>query len=504
MAFFVATHVYFNVFSLEGAAFTDFHIYHEALGRAARGETVYDLNSPMPFLYPPFFLIVLWPMGWLSEPVAMTVWLHLQSLFLVVSLAALVGVSRPFCSSLVAWAIILFTGFSPVMLNNLYGQTNLLYLAVLSIFVWAYLRACLTIAFSSRPPRPCAGGTKDWQLLADSAPFSSLSPPPAPTVHRWCGRRGEGQVMRRVPGSQQSYLPPAQGRWGDRSKRILRHALRSCGTGILPVKRDRLTTCPTESLQTSETPTLPARHHGQDAHATAWEIVAALALSVAISIRILPAALLALAIIQRRYRMALWTIGFVAAETLAAGALAGFATEWNYFTSYIFRLHGLENMREISLLALGRRIAPTPPVGAIMFIAIVAAGVTIFFALVFGPMRRLAPSPLLHIAFVIASMVLFAPLLEYHHYPLLLAPYVLILADLTRRKRLCLTSALPVFLSWAVVSGANQLSHYQFGAIAFAALAGAALIWAYGIWLIVEDRFRPATQSQNSQNMPEI
>lgn len=389
-AVFVAGHAYLNIFSLRSYSFTDFHVYHEALGRAARGETVYDLTSPMPFLYPPFFLIVLWPMGWLSEPTAMTVWLHLQNAFLVLALAALIATFRPIRSSLVAWAIILSTGFSPVMLNNLYGQANLLYLAILSVFILAYSQAS--------------------------------------------------------------------------------------GTAILPLKRDRLATYPTE------------RGHGQDAHATIWEIVAALALSAAINIRILPVALLAMAIIQRRYRMAIWTAGFVMVEAMAAGLLVGFSTEWNYFASHILHLQGLENMREISLLALFQRMIPSPQIATLLFTAVLAVALASFFILVWRPMRDLAPSLPLHLACVTASMALFSPLLEYHHYTLLLAPYVLVLGDLAQRNRLVLTRALPVFLSWAIVSGASQLSHYQFGAIGFAALAGAALIWAYTVWLIVEGK----------------
>lgn len=368
VAVFVATHVYLNVLSLAGATLTDFHVYHEALGHAARGETIYDLSAGMPFLYPPFYLIVLWPLGWLSEPAAMTAWLYLQSVFLVLSLAALLAVFRPLDLRLAAWAIILFTGFSPVMLNNLYGQTNLLYLAMLSVFVLAYARS-----------------------------------------------------IEKAPGVR------------------------------------------------------------------LWEIGAALALSVAISIRMLPLALLALAAIQRRYRIVLWTIGFIAVEALVVGVLVGFATEWDYFTSYVFQLRGLENMREISLLAFGQRLA-SPRVGVTLFAVAVAAGLAVFFALVIGPARRLTPSPALHVAFVLASMVLFAPLLEYHHYTILLAPYVLILGELRRRNRLRLTNALPVFLSWAIVSGANQLSYYRFGAIAFAALGGAALIWVYCVRLILKDR----------------
>jgi len=393
VALFIAGHIYLNVLTLKDTAFTDFHVYHEALGRAARGETVYDLNSPMPFLYPPFFLIMLWPMGWLNEPTAAMVWLHLQNLFLLVSLLALLTSFRPFKFSLLAWTIILFTGFSPVMLNNLYGQTNLLYLVILSVFILAYLRS---------------------------------------------GR-----------------------------------------TGILPV--------------TGSVGFQPAIRHGQDAHATVWEVVAALTLSLAISIRILPIALLVFAGIQRRNRIVLWTVGFVLAEALAAGALVGFATEWRYFTSSMFHLHGLENMREISLLALAQRLIPFPGLAALMFTVLLAAGLGMFFVWVCGPMRRLLPSVALHIAFVIASMVLFAPLLEYHHYTILLAPYTLILGDLTRRSQLRLTSALPVFLSWAIVGGANQLSHYQFGAVAFVALAGAALVWAYSISLITGHASTPAS-----------
>jgi hypothetical protein len=376
VALFVAGHIYLNIVTLLGNALTDFHVYHEALGRAARGEAVYDLGSPMPFLYPPFFLIVLWPMGWLSEPTAMRVWLYLQNLFLVVSLVSLAGVFRPRNWSLVGGAIILFAGFSPVMLNNLYGQANLLYLAVLSMFAWAYLRA--------------------------------LEEP-------------EG-----APG---------------------------------------------------------------------LDIAAALALSVAIGIRILPAALLALPLLQRRYRMAVWTAGFVAVEALAAGAVVGFATEWDYFTSYVFHLRGLENMREISLWALARRVAPAVPIGTLIYAVAVAAGLGVFATQVCQPMRLRAPSASLHVAFLLISMVLFAPLLEYHHYAILLAPYTLILGDLLQRGRLTLTSALPVLLSWAIVSGANQLSHFQFGSIAFAALAGAALIWGYCIRLIVENPAGPPGRS---------
>jgi hypothetical protein len=283
-------------------------------------------------------------------------------------LVGLLAASRRFDWSLAAWVIIVFTGFSPVMLNNLYGQTNLMYLALLSLFVLAYMRSF------------------------------------------------ETSVRSRV-----------------------------------------------------------------------WEIAAALALSLAISIRILPLAILALTALQRRYRFVALTIGFAAIETAAAGVVVGFTTEWRYFTSHIFSMRGLENMREISLLALGQKLAG-PTVGKALFATALLAGIAAFLALVLPRLRRLESSAVLPIAFVIASMVLFSPLLEYHHYTIILVPYTLILADLARRDRLGLFSALPVFISWAIVSGANQLSHFQYGPIAFAALAGAALIWGYSVYLIAKSK----------------
>jgi hypothetical protein len=368
-AFFVPLYIYLNLVSLQETLpdsyeFPDFHASYAALDHAARGEPVYDLESLMPFLYPPFFLIVLWPLSWLGEPMAVMVWLHLQTVFLVISLVALLAVFWPPRRTLTAWTIVLFTSFSPVLLNNLFGQTNLFYLAFLSLFVLGYTRG------------------------------------------------------------------------GERSPR-----------------------------------------------ARLWDIGGALALSAAISTRLLPLALLILAAIRRRYRFSLWTAAFVGIEALAAGARVGFATEWHYFSSYVFHLHDLRNMREISLLALGHLLAP-PWLGTLLFALAVAAGLAVFFASVYGPIRRRPLSPALPIAFVVASMALFAPLLEYHHYTILLVPYALILGELMRRESWHLTSALPVFLSSAIVSASNYFSHFGYRAMAFAALAGAALIWAYAVWLI--------------------
>lgn len=380
-ALFIASYTYFNIVSIRNAQLIDFHVYWEALDHAAHGQPIYALNSPMPFLYPPFFLIVLWPLGWLSEPAAMTVWLHLQSVFVVVSLVALLAAVRPLDPVCMAASIILFCGYSPVMLNALYGQANLLYLALLSLSVLGYARS-----------------------------------------------------IEERPGSR------------------------------------------------------------------VWEFVAALTLSAAISIRILPLALLAMAAIQRRYRLALWTLVLVVVEAVAAGARMGFATEWDYFTSYLLHLRGLENMREISLLALLDRLAGSRT-GPILFVLAVAVGLAVFFALVYRPMRHRAASPVLPVAFVLASMVLFAPLLEYHHYTLLLAPFVLVLGDLSQRGRLSLARAMPVLFAWAIISAANQLSHFRYGAIAFFALAGALLIWVYLIGLIAEDQ-RPPESPPASQRPP--
>lgn len=360
----VGTYVYLNVITLRGATLTDFHVYHEALLRAARGEPIYDLDAPMPFLYPPFYLILLRPLGGLSEPAAMAVWLYLQNALFLVSIVSLLAVFRTFDVRLTALSIILFAGFSPVMLNNLYGQANLLYLALLGVFVLGYVRAA-----------------------------------------------------------------------ADGGKSVL------------------------------------------------WDLVAAAALSLAISIRVLPVALLVMAGIQRRSRVVLMTLVCVAVEAAAAGLLVGFGTQWHYFTSYIFHLRGHENMREISLLALFDRIAPAR-LALALYVLAVAAGLGLFVARVFPAMRNAVHAPALHVAFVLSSMVLFAPILEYHHYVLLLAPFVLVLGELYRRGRCPSVGLLPVFLSWAIISAANQLSHYGFGAVAFLALAGAAGIWIYTVHLI--------------------
>ena len=365
---FVLFALYLNFSSLRESTLTDFHIYYEALQRAARGEPVYDIAAPMPFLYPPFYLILLRPMQALDEPAAMTLWLYLQNGLLVLALAALLLTVGRAGAAFPPWAVILFAGFSPIMLNNLYGQTNPLYLALLSLFLLGYVQS-------------------------------------------------EGRAGRR---------------------------------------------------------------------AGAWEVLAAAALSTAVSIRILPLTLVAMAAIQRRWRFVLLTGLLVLAEALAAARLVGARVEWSYFTSYIFQLRGHENMREISLLAFLERLAPAPAARG-LFAAAVIAGVGLFLAFGLGPMRRRAPWSGLHGAFVIASMVLFAPLLEYHHYVLLLAPYALVLGWLWRTGRRSLPDALPVFVSWAVVSGANQLSHYRFAAVAFVGLAGAAMIWGYCLWLIAAE-----------------
>jgi hypothetical protein len=216
-----------------------------------------------------------------------------------------------------------------------------------------------------------------------------------------------------------------------------------------------------------------------------YGLLAALALSIAISVRVLPVALLAVAGIQRRWRFVWMTLAFVAIEAIAAGAWMGWRTELHYFTTYMFQLRGHENMREISLLALCERLAPAR-VAMAMFGGCVAAGAALFAAFVLRPMGRREGPLAVQLALVIASMVLFAPLLEYHHYVLLLAPYALVLGHLWRTGKWSLASTLPVFSSWAIVSAANQLSHYRYAAVAFAALLGAALIWGYCLWLARE------------------
>ncbi|MBM3335189.1 DUF2029 domain-containing protein [Candidatus Sumerlaeota bacterium] len=371
----IACYVYLSILSLRGNVLTDFHIYYEALGRAARGEQVYDIASPMPFLYPPFFLFLVWPLHWLRESAAMSVWLYAQSVLLVVSLAALLAGQRQHARPLLPWAIVLAGVYSPIALNNLYGQTNVLCLLLLSVFALGY------------------------------------------------GRSIENHRSGRV-----------------------------------------------------------------------WEIVAALALSVAINIRILPLALLAMAAIERRYRLVVWAVGFSAAEALSSAALVGPATLWQYFTSYVWQLRGHENMREISLLALAERIMPGA-VGLALYAIAVGLSLAIFLFLVYRPMRRIEPSAGLHLAFVITSMVLFAPLLEYHHYVILLVPYVAVLAYLARQGNLTVARALPVFCSWAIVSSANQMSHYAMGAVAFLALLGAAILWGYVVWLVAASCQHEAKQS---------
>jgi len=381
-ALLAAAYFYLNVVSLRGATLTDFHVYWEALRNARSGKAVYDLSSPMPFLYPPFYLLLLWPLGCLGEAAAASVWLYAQNVFLVASAVALVATFRPAGSTLAALATILFAGFSPVMLNNLYGQTNLLYLALLGLFILGYARSA-------------------------------------------------------------------------ESDGIKKHT---------------------------------------------WTAVAALALSAAISIRILPLGLLAAGAIERRRGIVLLTLGLVLAEALAAGAIVGFSTEIEYFRSYIFGLRGLENMRDLSLLALAERIAP-PPLGTALYAAALAGAITVFAAFVLGPMRRGTVPAALSLSFVIASMVLFAPLLEYHHYTILLAPYVLVLGELGRRGALTPKGSVPVFASWAIVSASNQLSHYRFGGIGFAALGGAVLLWCYTVWLIATDG-RTARETRRPAEKP--
>lgn len=377
----LASYLYLNIISLHGENLVDFSVYYKALARAARGEldAIYQIDSKMPFLYPPFFLVLLRPLAGLSEPAALSLWLYLQSGFLLISLAALLAAVDRRDLVHAGFAVIMFAVFSPVMLNNRYGQTNPLYLALLSVFILGYVR-------------------------------------------------------------------------------------------------------------------------GQDrgAPARVWECLAALALSAAISIRILPVGLLVMAGIQRRWLVAGLTAALVIIEAIATGAMVGFANEWQYFTSYIFHLRGLENMREISLLALAGRFLSSPADVA-LFASLAATGIGVFLWLVFKRMRDRSHPLALHPAFVITSMVLFAPLLEYHHYVILLAPYVLVLGELGRRDLLFSKAAIPLLLSWAIVSAANQLdAFYRIGSLGFVALAGTALLWIYIIHLIRIDNGgateRPASQ----------
>ncbi|MCX8038489.1 MAG: DUF2029 domain-containing protein [Candidatus Sumerlaeia bacterium] len=376
----LANHFYFNLYSLWNHTLTDFHVYHEALIHAQGGQPVYNLDSPMPFLYPPFFLILLWPLGWLGEPVAMRVWLTAQSVLLAVALAALLAACghRPadttpragravFDPVLGVWSLALFGFFSPVMLNCLYGQANLLHLALLSVFAAAYLR---------------------------------------------------------------SFDP-------DRSERA-----------------KRLT-----------------------------DGVAALALSLAISLRVVPAALGVLAALQRRWRIVRWTAALVAVEAVLAGWVVGFAAEWNYFTSYMFHLRRPANMRDISLLALCDQLLGAPA-SRVVFWAVVAAGIAVFLCAVLRPARRRVPSPALHVAFVLVSMVLFSPLVEYHHYALLLAPFVLTLGYLKHSGGLAADSVLVLVGAWAIVTFSNQMSYYHYGDAGYAALLGAFALWLQIVHLI--------------------
>ncbi len=379
----LANHFYFNLYSLWNHTLTDFHVYHEAVVHAQHGQSVYNLDSPMPFLYPPFFLILLWPLGWLSEPAAMRVWLAAQSLLLAVSFAALLAAygrrgtetsprrGGAFGDPVLAvWSLALVSFFSPVMLNCLYGQANLLHLALLSVFSAAYVR---------------------------------------------------------------SFDP-------NRSERARRQ-----GDGL-----------------------------------------AALALSFAVSIRVVPAALGVLAALQRRWRMVRWAAALAAVETVLAGWVVGFGVEWNYFTSYLFHLRRPANMREISLLALCDQWIGAPA-SRFVFWAAAAAGIAVFLGAVLKPTLRLAPAPSLHLAFVLVSMVLFSPLVEYHHYVLLLAPFVLTLGYLKDSGNLSAGSALVLLFAWAAVSFSSQMSYYRYGdAAGYAALLGAFALWLQIVFLIMQ------------------
>jgi alpha-1,2-mannosyltransferase len=77
---FVAVGLISSVLVLQRPAFdrlADLHVYYGAVRWVQGGQPLYEFSADNgdPFTYPPFAAVVLWPLGWLPEPVVQVAWL---------------------------------------------------------------------------------------------------------------------------------------------------------------------------------------------------------------------------------------------------------------------------------------------------------------------------------------------------------------------------------------------------------------------------------------------
>lgn len=99
----------------------DLHVYYGAVRAVQSGQPLYDFateTNDAPFTYPPFALLVFWPIGWLREGVVQVGWLVLICLALAAIAAA---VSRGDWVPLVACGLIIS---APAQSNLRFGQVS--------------------------------------------------------------------------------------------------------------------------------------------------------------------------------------------------------------------------------------------------------------------------------------------------------------------------------------------------------------------------------------------
>ncbi|MFC4912959.1 glycosyltransferase 87 family protein [Actinomadura gamaensis] len=107
----------------------DLHVYYGAVQTVARGAPLYSYTAPNgdPFTYPPFAVLVLWPIRWLSEPVLRVVWTGATcALIPMVAAIAFRRVTPPARGLVVGLGALLVLLAAPSQSNLRFGQVSLL------------------------------------------------------------------------------------------------------------------------------------------------------------------------------------------------------------------------------------------------------------------------------------------------------------------------------------------------------------------------------------------
>ncbi|MCF2532222.1 glycosyltransferase 87 family protein [Yinghuangia soli] len=108
----------------------DLHVYFEAVRWVRDGEPLYTYTAQNgdPFTYPPFALLVFWPLGWMSEAAARVVWTAATLAAVLVLAAALTarqgvaGRRRFACLTLAGAAVLVWS--APLQSNIRLGQVS--------------------------------------------------------------------------------------------------------------------------------------------------------------------------------------------------------------------------------------------------------------------------------------------------------------------------------------------------------------------------------------------